>query len=99
MDPDDFSIEVDVAVPYLWWGLSCFRRAGRPAPVLAHDLGRLRSHLEVRTSSVARPDAVPEIDQAPVSADVNGDGLKTVLPATGNEWLALVYDAGGRIGH
>lgn len=42
---------------------------------------------------------VPEIDQAPVSADVNGDGLKTVLPATGNEWLALVYDAGGRIGH
>lgn len=51
------------------------------------------------TTGPQLPDAVPEIDQAPVSADVNGDGVKTVLPATGNEWLALVYDAGGRIGH
>lgn len=40
----------------------------------------------------------PTIDPGTVSADVNGDGLKTVLPATGNEWATLDYASGGRIG-
>jgi hypothetical protein len=40
----------------------------------------------------------PVIDPDPVAADIDGDGLQTVLPATGNEWLQLDYDAGGAIG-
>jgi hypothetical protein len=44
------------------------------------------------------PFGPPTIDLAPVSADVNGDGLKTVLPATGDEWATLDYASGGRIG-
>jgi hypothetical protein len=40
----------------------------------------------------------PTIDAGVISADVNGDGQKTVLPATGNEWSTLDYASGGRIG-
>jgi hypothetical protein len=37
-------------------------------------------------------------DPGPVSADVNGDGQKTLFPATDNEWVTLDYASGGKIG-
>jgi hypothetical protein len=40
----------------------------------------------------------PTIDLPTVSADVNGDGQKTVFPATGDEWVTLDYASGGKIG-
>jgi len=44
------------------------------------------------------PGESPTIDPGTVTADVDGDGQLTVLPATGNEWLALDYASGGGIG-
>jgi hypothetical protein len=44
------------------------------------------------------PFSPPTIDLVPVSADVNGDGQRTVLPATGPEWPTLDYASGGQIG-
>lgn len=40
----------------------------------------------------------PTIDAGTVSADVNGDGQLSVLPATHNEWVTLGYRSGGGIG-
>lgn len=40
----------------------------------------------------------PTIDPGTVSADVNGDGQLSVLPATGNEWVTLDYRSGGGVG-
>ncbi|MEX2108790.1 MAG: hypothetical protein WD827_07885 [Solirubrobacterales bacterium] len=40
----------------------------------------------------------PQIDLEPVAADIDGDGQKTVLPATGPEWPTLDYASGGQIG-
>lgn len=37
-------------------------------------------------------------DPGPFAADVNGDGQRTVFPATGNEWVTLDYASGGKIG-
>ena len=44
------------------------------------------------------PDFLETIDLAPQAVDINGDGLLTVLPATGNEWVQLQYRSGGEIG-
>lgn len=46
---------------------------------------------------VVPPDG-PTIDPGTVSADVNGDGQLSVLPATHNEWVTLDYRSGGQIG-
>ncbi len=40
----------------------------------------------------------PNIDPGTVKADINGDGLYTILPATHNEWDVLDYASGGQIG-
>ncbi len=45
-----------------------------------------------------QPPDLPVFETDPVAADVNGDGLRTVLPATGNEWISLDYRSGGGIG-
>ncbi|HWB68998.1 MAG TPA: hypothetical protein VG518_03395 [Solirubrobacterales bacterium] len=49
-------------------------------------------------SSTGFPMDPPGIDSGTVSADVNGDGQLTVLPATPAEWPLLDYASGGQIG-
>jgi hypothetical protein len=39
----------------------------------------------------------PDITAGTVSADINGDGQLTILPATATEWDTLVFNAGGVI--
>jgi hypothetical protein len=48
--------------------------------------------------SILVPPATPTIDPGLQSEDVNGDGQKTILPATSNEWVQLNYRSGGQIG-
>lgn len=48
--------------------------------------------------SIQLPGEQPTIDPGTVSADINGDGQLTVLPATGPEWPILDYSSGGQIG-
>jgi hypothetical protein len=49
-------------------------------------------------SPILLPGQLPTIDPEPQSIDVNGDGQKTILPATHNEWVTLQYASGGGIG-
>ncbi len=49
-------------------------------------------------SPILLPGQLPTIDPEPQSIDVNGDGQKTILPATHNEWVTLQYSSGGGIG-
>jgi hypothetical protein len=44
------------------------------------------------------PPFIYDINPGPFSLDVNGDGQKTILPATNNEWVGLQYASGGQIG-
>lgn len=39
----------------------------------------------------------PDIDAAPVTQDINGDGALTVLPATPTEWNTITLNGGGKI--
>jgi hypothetical protein len=48
--------------------------------------------------AILLPPFTPTIDPGPMALDVNGDGQRTVFPATGNEWVTLSYASGGGIG-
>ncbi len=47
--------------------------------------------------TLASPFTPQDIDTDPVSVDINGDGQKTVLPATPTEWDKITFNAAGQI--